>query len=165
MTTKPKNPADVPVTVSMRKDRILGVGLAACGLLAMTLGGSAIGGGISAMGRQDPLVAYQAWDATAFFAGFGVLAIGLACLLPVSPAFRAQRGAGTAPRPALALPLMVFAAVCIVTSPLSGSIGRLMLDASATSHGYVRCPVPHDPRHQPDRWSRPGPAGTTACPR
>ncbi len=36
----------------------------------------------------------------------------------------------------------------------------VVVDDLATSRGYASCPTPDWPRHQPDRWARPG----TPCP-
>ena len=40
-----------------------------------------------------------------------------------------------------------------------------IVNGIALGRGYVACPRPDWPRHQPDRWARPGPhGGTELCP-
>ncbi len=122
------------------------------GAIAVGVGATALGETFAAMDRHSPVIEYRGLDVTACLAGAGLLAIGAIGLLPI-PADAGGRRRKGAERPPLALPLMIVAAVLIIGSPIGGSIGRLVVDSRATSIGYAACPLPANPRRQPDRWA------------
>ena len=60
---------------------------------------------------------------------------------------------------------LLFVATSLVAAFLSPIPQFWAVDALALKRGYVPCPTPDWPRHQPDRWALPGPHGRTErCP-
>lgn len=53
----------------------------------------------------------------------------------------------------------------LLAAALAYPVQHAVVDGVATGRGYVPCPRPDRPRHQPDRWALPGPhALTERCP-
>lgn len=60
---------------------------------------------------------------------------------------------------------MIFVAVSIVGALLAPIVQFQVVDSLARQRGYVACPKPDRPRHQPDRWALPGADSPTGhCP-
>ncbi|QYE33725.1 hypothetical protein KZX46_12790 [Polymorphobacter sp. PAMC 29334] len=60
---------------------------------------------------------------------------------------------------------MIFVAVSIVAAMIAPVVQYQVVDSLARQRGYVPCPKPDRPRHQPDRWALPGADSPTGhCP-
>jgi hypothetical protein len=60
---------------------------------------------------------------------------------------------------------LIFLLVSIVAALIAPPFQYWTVDYLALQRGYVSCPTPNWPRHQPDRWALPGPHGQTErCP-
>jgi Na+/proline symporter len=60
---------------------------------------------------------------------------------------------------------MIFVLASIVAALIAPILQYGTVNYLALQRGYVSCPTPNWPRHQPDRWALPGPhAKTERCP-
>jgi hypothetical protein len=60
---------------------------------------------------------------------------------------------------------LIFMLASIVASLIAPFLQYWTVNYLALQRGYVSCPMPNWPRHQPDRWALPGPHGKTErCP-
>jgi hypothetical protein len=60
---------------------------------------------------------------------------------------------------------LIFVLASIVAALIAPILQYWTVDYLALQRGYVSCPTPDWPRHQPDRWALPGPHGETdRCP-
>ena len=60
---------------------------------------------------------------------------------------------------------LILVAATIVAAQVAPIPQYLIVAHLAQRRGYVSCPTPDWPRHQPDRWALPGPhGGTENCP-
>lgn len=68
-------------------------------------------------------------------------------------------------RPKWTGPYLAFVLVSLVAALLAPIPQHSIVSQMALRRGYVACPRPDWPRHQPDRWAMPGPhGGTEHCP-
>jgi hypothetical protein len=60
---------------------------------------------------------------------------------------------------------LIFVLASIVAALIAPILQYWTVNYLALQRGYVSCPTPNWPRHQPDRWALPGPHGKTErCP-
>ena len=100
----------------------------------------------------------------ALFLAALVFAIGIFFLFAKQATYEEQRNI-TTKQSNRGRAFLIFVAACLVAAALAPTVQFWTVETLALNRGYVHCPTPDWPRHQPDRWALPGPHGPTEhCP-
>ena len=143
--------------------RLKGLGLAAV-ILAFTVVNGVFGAQdlaqlLHGFSEQQPVITSSHYLGTMLLLtpmGFGV---GLLFLFAKQGTPEEMKRAAGKPAP-WTRRFLIFVAFSIAAAFAAPIVQYIFVDHIATGRGYETCPTPDWPRHQPDRWARPG----TKCP-
>ena len=116
------------------------------------------------LGNHRAVITSQHYAVAALFLAAMSLAIGIMFMFAKQATYEEQRNI-TTKQFNRGRAFLVFIAVCLVAASLAPTVQFWTVETMALNRGYVHCPTPDQPRHQPDRWALPGAHSRTEhCP-